>query len=179
MSLSMRRLSDGSVGSTIDRVPERRRDPARSMPTSRFDLQRFAPFRLGRLAARAATAFAAQGVGEAEWFVLIALSRDGPGTAQAIVRATGAHKTRISRAVADLVERGLVSREDGAADRREYLLRLTPAGRALVDELVLAALEIEQRLMAPLTPEERRLLDRLLNKLEAAVDDATAPDRRP
>ncbi|KAB2854794.1 MAG: MarR family transcriptional regulator, partial [Bauldia sp.] len=119
--VSARRLSDGSVGSTIGRVPERRRDPAPSMPTSRFDLQRFAPFRLGRLAARAAAAFAGQGVGEAEWFDVTALSRDGPVTAQAVVRATGAHKTRISRAVADLVERGLVSREDGAADRREYL----------------------------------------------------------
>lgn len=149
------------------------------MPTSRFDLQRFAPFRLGRLAARAATAFAVHGIGEAEWLVLASLGRDGPITAQTIVRVTGAHKTRVSRAVAELVERGLVSREDGAADRREYLLRLTPAGRAVVDELVPAAVEIERRLLAPLTSEERRLFDRLLNKLEAIVDDEGRPDRRP
>ena len=78
-------------------------------------------------------------------------------TAKAIGAHSHMHKTKVSRAVALLERRKLVSRRANRADLREAFLSLTPAGRDIYDELAPIALEFRAqadgiRSMRPTAP---------------------------
>jgi DNA-binding MarR family transcriptional regulator len=144
----------------------------------RLDLLSFVPFRLNRLAAEVSKALAADyarfGIDIPEWRVLATLGlHDEPCSANYVVRCTRTHKSRISRAVAHLAERGLVVRRepDAAAqgDRRAILLALTDQGRATYRELVPLLRAREARLLSGLDPDQRAALDAALLALEAAL----------
>ena len=63
----------------------------------------------------------------------------------------------------DLLEtRGLAERLPDPGDRRGTLVRLTPAGKTLVDEVVAAHLAVQNELLEGLTAVERRGLAELL-----------------
>ncbi len=64
-----------------------------------------------------------------------------------------------------LCAKGLIERSADPDDRRRTVLRLSPAGEALLDEVVPAALEISRATLAPLTAAERRTFLALLRKL--------------
>ena len=68
-------------------------------------------------------------IGVPEWRVLVTLGEFGMMTAKAIGRHSHMHKTKVSRAVAQLERRKLVSRKANRADMREAFLSLTAAGR--------------------------------------------------
>jgi DNA-binding MarR family transcriptional regulator len=76
-------------------------------------------------------------------------------------------KVSVSRAVATLEKRGLMERHVDPADRRRVLLRLTRAGRALVDDIVPLVTEVERDMLSVLTPEERTTLESLMEKVAA------------
>lgn len=136
----------------------------------RFDLVRFLPFRLARLSAAVEAAFgpliARFGLDGTEWRLVACLAAREPQTAQAIARTTLVHKTVISRATARLIELGLVERATADADRRALPMRLTDRGRQLHEEIAAALLDAERGLVDDLDPEESRLLDRMLTRLE-------------
>ena len=67
--------------------------------------------------------------------------------------------------VARLQARGLVRRESDPSDRRRKLLWLTPQGHTLADQLIAPARRVQERLMAPLSPEDQVLLVQLLERL--------------
>lgn len=67
--------------------------------------------------------------------------------------------------VARLHARGLVRRENDPRDRRRKLLWITPEGETLVAQMVQPAERVQQRLMAPLSPEDQAHLLRLLERL--------------
>jgi DNA-binding MarR family transcriptional regulator len=75
------------------------------------------------------------------------------------------HKTKVSRAVALLERRKLVSRRTNRDDMREAFLSLTSAGREVYDQLAPAALEFVRQLIETVDPEERTALDRAITKL--------------
>lgn len=79
---------------------------------------------------------------------------------------TGAITNRIDR----LEQRGLVARA-AAPDRRKVIVRLTPAGRALVDEVAGAHLATEQELLSSLSDRQRDDLARLLRTSLLALGD--------
>ena len=63
----------------------------------------------------------------------------------------------------DLLEtRGLIERLPDPGDRRGTLVRLTPVGKTLVDEVVVAHLAVQNELLAGLTEQERQGLAELL-----------------
>jgi DNA-binding MarR family transcriptional regulator len=72
-----------------------------------------------------------------------------------------------SRAVDQLVQRGLVGRTESSADRRSRLVALLPAGQALIDEFTRARASALERWAASL-PEAQQaaLLDALLPIVE-------------
>ncbi len=79
-----------------------------------------------------------------------------------------------------LVERHLVERLRSEEDRRYYEIRLSAAGRKLLEELRERADEHAERFFAPLTQSERRQLHSLLAKLAASLDEpAVSPDAMP
>ena len=63
------------------------------------------------------------------------------------------------------------------SDRREAPLALTAAGSDVYARLVPVVLDYQDRLLASLTGSERRLLDRLLDKLERQLDLPCRPER--
>ncbi len=79
------------------------------------------------------------------------------------------HKTRVSRAIAQLRVRGLIARAASARDGREMQLRLTRAGRRLYAQLVPLVLARERGLMHCMSAAERRGLLRGLERLEEFV----------
>jgi DNA-binding MarR family transcriptional regulator len=77
------------------------------------------------------------------------------------------HKTRVSRAIAHLIRRGLIERAASAQDRRELPLRLSAAGRRMYAQLVPLALAREQELLSCMSAAERHAFLGALNRLES------------
>jgi DNA-binding MarR family transcriptional regulator len=70
-----------------------------------------------------------------------------------------------SRAVDDLVKRGLVRRVEDPDDRRVRRVSVSPAGRELTGQIFAARVEGLERFVATLSPAERRKLDVALEVL--------------
>lgn len=64
-----------------------------------------------------------------------------------------------------LQARGLIRRESDPGDRRRKLLWLTSEGEVLARQLIAPARRVQERLMAPLPPEEQVFLQQLLARL--------------
>ena len=150
--------------------------------STQIDLERFVPFRLNRLAAEVSRALARVygerfGIDIPEWRVIATLGDHGRARAQDIVLSTRMHKSMVSRAVARLMELGWVARSANASDRREAPLRLTTNGREIYRQLVPIVLDYQDRLLGSLSSSERRMLERLLDKLERQLDLPCRPAR--
>lgn len=65
----------------------------------------------------------------------------------------------------ELAERDLVERAPDPADKRRNIISLTDAGRRQLRRLEARLAETQDELLAPLPPEERRRLTRLLSTL--------------
>jgi len=138
-------------------------------------LPSFVPFRLNRLAVAVSQYLSVIyrerfGLDIPEWRVLVTVGPERGCTAQYIAGSTRMHKTRVSRAVAHLEQRGLMERTSSPQDRREMHLRLTKAGRRLYQELVPLALERERNLLACLNKDELRGFLLALEQLERLLD---------
>jgi DNA-binding MarR family transcriptional regulator len=141
---------------------------------SEFQLTRFLPFRLNRLAAEISEQLATLYTERfqldiPQWRVLATLSAGNGWTAKAIVASTRTHKSTISRAVESLTKRGLVESIQSPADKRAYGLRLTPQGRQLFLKLEPLVLDYEKRLMEQLGESDGRRLTRAVAALEQAL----------
>jgi DNA-binding MarR family transcriptional regulator len=88
--------------------------------------------------------------------VLLRLDDQPLRSQAALAEAIGADKTRIIDVLADLEERGLISRTPDPADRRVRLLALTPEGHRVRAAAQSAIQSREDRLLARhLTPAQR------------------------
>ena len=145
-------------------------DPHDAQEHAELDLDRFLPYRLSVLSNRISQAIAKLyqarfGFGITEWRVIAVLGRYPALSANSVAERTAMDKVAVSRAVAHLLERGLLTREMHGDDRRRSVLTLSEAGYAIYDEIVPLALGRERQLLAALTPEERTQLDRIMDKL--------------
>jgi DNA-binding MarR family transcriptional regulator len=136
-------------------------------------LQQFIPFRLNRLAFEVGQQLAETcrqrfGIDPPEWRILATLASHEPCTAQYVVRSTHMHKTRVSRAVAQLVEQGYVARGGSAGDARQRPLRLTARGRRVHAQIVPLARAHERELMSCLRPAQRAAFLEAVERLEQA-----------
>jgi len=86
-------------------------------------------------------------------------------TAKAIGAHSCMHKTKVSRAVAQLEKRKLIARKANRDDMRESFLSLTPAGREMYDELAPIATRFANRLLDSVDAADRPALDRAIAKL--------------
>ncbi len=139
----------------------------RERPDLAPDLDAMALFaRLGRLVARAGRAIDEvldrHGLTVGEFDVLAALRRGGDPF---VLRPTQLSRTLIlsPAAMTNRLDRleaaGRVRRQPDPDDRRGFLVVLTPAGRALVDEAVTEHLANEVRLLMPLSSAQRAAVD--------------------
>jgi DNA-binding MarR family transcriptional regulator len=143
-------------------------------------LDEFLPYRLNRLADAVSREFAAlykerYGLTRPEWRTLATLGQFGTMTATAVSRHSTMHKTKVSRAVAELERRRWLRREADPGDRRVEHLALTAAGRKVYRELVPIAREFEARFLAKLGTRDRAAIPKALSLLEqaAGLDEGT------
>ena len=73
-------------------------------------------------------------VTDAQFSALARLHREGPMTLAELSRQDGVTPPSMTKSIAALVDRGLVSKDDHGDDRRKVLLAATPAGSAFVEE---------------------------------------------
>ncbi|MGH6769921.1 MAG: MarR family winged helix-turn-helix transcriptional regulator [Xanthobacteraceae bacterium] len=137
--------------------------------TPLLELDGFLPHRLNVLSSLVSQAltqvYGRYGIGIPEWRVLVSLGQFGVMTGKAIGARTHMHKTKVSRAVAQLEERKLIARRANRADLREAFLSLTPAGRAVYEELAPRALDFTDRLSQVVTAADRTAFDRAVAQL--------------
>ncbi|WP_281037987.1 MULTISPECIES: MarR family winged helix-turn-helix transcriptional regulator [unclassified Rhizobium] len=107
------------------------------------------------------------GLSSSAFDVLATLRRAGspyrlsPGDLLAMTMvSSGTMTNRIDQ----LEKAGLVERIHNPQDRRSVLISLTERGFAIVEDAVSAHVENQQRLVAPLSEEERTTLNRLLKR---------------
>jgi DNA-binding MarR family transcriptional regulator len=105
------------------------------------------------------------GIGIPEWRVLVTLGEYGVMTGKAIGAHTHMHKTKVSRAVAQLEQRKFITRRANRADLREAFLSLTPSGRAVYEEAAPIALDFTNRLSEVVAPSDRAAFDRAMRQL--------------
>jgi DNA-binding MarR family transcriptional regulator len=72
------------------------------------------------------------------------------------------HKTKVSRAVAQLVEQGLVAKTPNRDDRREAFLALSAPGRRIYDHIAIMALDFERRLLGDIPAADLESFERVL-----------------
>jgi DNA-binding MarR family transcriptional regulator len=133
-------------------------------------LEQFLPYRLNVVASLVSQALSRiyadrYGIGVPEWRVLVTLGQYGMVTGKAIGSHSHMHKTKVSRAVALLEERKLIMRRANRADLREAFLALTPAGRAMYDDLAPIALDFANRLAEAVDTTDRPAFERAIDRL--------------
>jgi DNA-binding MarR family transcriptional regulator len=146
------------------------------------DLSRRPGFLLRR-AHQVAVAIFAEEVGA------IALTPPQHNVLSAVHAHPGSHQTEVSRLVgydratvgavlAGLEARELIRRAGSAADRRLKTLKLTRRGKQLLVASNAAMERINERIVAPLAPRERKTFINLLAKVAASADKTPQPGRR-
>ena len=105
-----------------------------------------------------------------EWRVLANLAEHGTLNARQIVEFTTMEKSKVSRAVNNLSERGLLSQRRAQGDSRAKDLTLTAEGKTLYRKIVPRVLGWERNLLGELSAAEYRDLMYLLDKLGSRLE---------
>lgn len=135
-----------------------------------FDLETFLPYLLNQAAEATSHGFQSlyrdrYGFTRTQWRVLANLGKFGSMTARDICVISHIEKTKVSRAVATLEQRGMLSRTPSEADRRAEVLSLTEKGLAVFAELGALAVGFDRQLRSSLGTQEAKQLVALLRVL--------------
>ncbi|AWL92334.1 MULTISPECIES: MarR family winged helix-turn-helix transcriptional regulator [Bradyrhizobium] len=159
--------------------PRHKPAPAEAGPT--LDLERYVPAFVTFIAnklSNSATAFYQRefGVNVTEWRIMSLLAIEPGIPASRICHVIGFDKGPVSRTLAGLEKRGLISIRTDPHDGRTHSISLTAKGRSTHDKVIAAALERERRLLSCLSKDEREVLIGLLRRLHenlGAVTDSS------
>ncbi|MEU4883413.1 MarR family winged helix-turn-helix transcriptional regulator [Streptomyces althioticus] len=123
---------------------------------------------------------AAEGAHKWHFAVLLTLAEAGPASQAELSRRTGIHRSDMVAVLNELADTDCVRRDPDPADRRRNVITLTAAGRRRLARLDALIREAQDELLAPLTPDERDELTRLLATLADHHGPAhPGPDRTP
>ena len=117
--------------------------------------------------------FQPHGLTGGDFVVLAALRRSGQPyqlTPTALTRSMMVSSGGTTKRLDRLEARGLIRRDPDPADRRGTLVTLTSAGLATIDTVASAHVQNEKRLVATLSPNQRKALTRLLRELLLALE---------
>lgn len=131
-------------------------------------------FRLNRLAASSGQPLIRycegwHGISRREWRLILILSLQGPCSSSALAERARLAPGPTSKAVSQLVAKGIARRDPVPSDRRQVVIALNARGREIFDALHPVVQELNERLLSALTPQERQALDGLIGKLEQRV----------
>ena len=141
-------------------------------------LEEFLPYRIvvlgDRLSRRLARAYADEGISIPEWRVLAVISQKPRMAARDVTAKTPMDKMAVSRAIASLEAKGLVTRAEDDRDRRVLTLALSPKGREVFGRIARQALDFERHLLERLTRDERRNFRAIIDRLDEVGEKASA-----
>ena len=87
---------------------------------------------------------------------VLAILADGAGrTVGALATATATRPSTLTSLLDRLIKRGYIARELDPADRRSFLISLTPAGRAVAQHATAAIADLERQALATMTSAQR------------------------
>lgn len=109
--------------------------------------------------------FSAEGVRGYHFRLLAALDEFGPASQADLGRHTGIDRSDVVATLNDLVARGLARRDPDPVDRRRNVITMTKRGAVALERFDAVLDDVQDALLAPLTPNERTVLVRLLAKL--------------
>ncbi|HTM77358.1 MAG TPA: MarR family transcriptional regulator [Devosia sp.] len=137
---------------------------------AKFDLDSFLPYLLNQAAERTGVDFQAVyqdafGLSRTQWRIMANIGQSGPMTASEICKRTLTEKSRVSRSIVGLAERGLLRRERSLDDRRAEILAFTPQGTAMFLRIGEGALAFNEKLRAAMGDSDFASLLRLLETL--------------
>jgi DNA-binding MarR family transcriptional regulator len=142
--------------------------PSAEPPVTEFAGQLF--FRLWRVAhVRAADVLGSVGLTPALFGLLNVIAAREGAIQQELGSAMGIDRSTMVSLIDQLESAGLAKRRPSATDRRAREVAITPKGRRLLQRARQSVLETEDEVLAGLTAEERRELERLLRR---ALDSA-------
>jgi len=99
-------------------------------------------------------------------FVTLYIVREFPGTDQGtLCQLAALDKATVVKVVDRLKSRGLITKDKSTEDRRASVLRITPKGSEVIDEMEPMLNRSAARMTAPLTVREHAILMKLLLKL--------------
>jgi DNA-binding MarR family transcriptional regulator len=182
-SIRHRLAGEGERSTTMPKAAARAKTAARPRSETGagpvLDLSRYVPGLLTFLAnklSRGASALYQRefGVNVTEWRIMSQLALEPGIPAGRICQVIGFDKGPVSRSLATMARKGILTIEVDGADARRRVITLTDGGRALHDRIIAVALERERRLLACLAPEER---ERLIQTLNALHDNLPAVNR--
>jgi DNA-binding MarR family transcriptional regulator len=96
---------------------------------------------------------------------LVGILRDREPGMRELARFLNLEKSSVSGLVDRAEHRGLVQRKPGTTDGRAVHVSITPAGRAIVEQIQAALAQPFADLLGPLQPRQRAQLTRLLRDL--------------
>jgi DNA-binding MarR family transcriptional regulator len=150
---------------------------------TRFNLQEYLPYLLNRSAVRIVETIAddlrAANITLPMWRALAALRHGGPMRLGELAELTSMEVSTLSRTVAAMNRKGLLSRTRSSSDARAVRVALTPEGFALTERLIPAALRCEAMALDGFTGVEVEMLRSLLRRLYANLQsEAALPPER-
>ena len=144
------------------------------MPTqkSEFTLAEFLPFRLMNAAENISLQFAERyrqqySMTRPEWRTFAIAGERKAITAKEVGSISGMHKTKISRAVASLENRGWITRQRDTQDKRIEHLQLTAKGKTYYKKLVIEANQFSDALFERMGPKAMTTIWKAVELLEA------------
>ncbi len=149
--------------------------------TQRYSLDAQVGHLLRRAYQRAAATFMAtceSAVTPMQFAVLARLWEKGAVSQNELGRLAAMDPPTVHGVVKRLAERGFVSSQRDAADRRLILYRLSPSGRRLVRELIELEAVTTERILAPLSIPQRHQLVDLLRRVAWEPTSAVLGIRR-
>jgi DNA-binding MarR family transcriptional regulator len=109
--------------------------------------------------------FAAAGSRGYHHRLLAALEEFGPASQAGLGRRTGIDRSDVVAALNELADRGLIQRSPDPDDRRRNIITLTRAGNRQLRRLEKILADVQDELLAPLSPADRTRFVRLLTRL--------------
>ena len=144
----------------------------KNKPAKPSDLKTHIGFWLRFVSNHVSQAFARKlldsGVTVAEWVILREMFDTPTTSPSALAESTGLTRGAISKLIERLVQKHLVTREEGPTDRRTQTIALSPAGRRIVPQLAAIADQNDAQFFATLSPKQREDLVATLKKLVQA-----------
>lgn len=102
-----------------------------------------------------------------EWRVLASVTEGGSMSSVDASKYTTLDPMAVSRASNLLEQKGYITKNEHTDDKRVKIFEATESGIQLYNKIVPMAIEREEYLTEPFTPEERMSLDEMINKLMA------------